>query len=70
MTTATEKKFVVIGGHTEGGKFVSATQLAAHYSLDLQECILASSEAMARGLPVAGKIVFRPWAKDPFSVVK
>ena len=51
------KQFVAVAGYAGNGKLISATQVARNYGLTPEECVLASSEAMVRGMRVAGKTV-------------
>jgi hypothetical protein len=63
-----EKTIVVVGGRSETGKLVSALEVAYAYGVDPGICILASSEAMVRGMRTAGKTILRPWAANPLEV--
>ena len=64
----TEKQIIVIGGRSETGRLIPALEVALAYGVDPSLCVLASSEAMVRGMRSNGKTILRPWAHNPLEV--
>ena len=62
------KQFVVVAGYAGNGKLISASQVARNYGLSLDNCVLASSEAMLRGMRVAGKIILYAQPSGEYSL--
>jgi hypothetical protein len=62
------KPFVVVAGYGGNGKLISASQVAKNYGLTLDQCVLASSEAMVRGMRVAGMVILYPQPSGDYSL--
>jgi len=67
MTATADRPYIVIGGFILN-TFVSANQLARVYGLPPEKCVLASSEAMIRGMRTEGKIILRPRADGNYTL--
>ena len=62
------KPFVAVAGYAGNGKLISAAQVAKNYGLTPDNCLLAGSEAMVRGMRVAGMVILYAQPSGDYSL--